>query len=260
MRLLAERGWEVYAGVRRAEDGERLRQEAGGVRITPLILDITDAQAVAGVPDAVGGRLDALVNNAGIVVPGPVEALDIDDLRAQLETNVVGQVAVTQAVLPLLRLSRGRITFIGSVSGRVASPLLGAYAASKFALEGLVDALRVELRPWGIHVVLIEPGSIDTDIWRGALETADEVEAKLSPELKGLYADQIKGVRKLTVRIQKQTAPARKVAEAVARSLTDRHPRARYLVGADARGQVLMRGALPTAALDAILARVSGSR
>ncbi len=169
--------------MRRLEDGEAL-----GGRIKPIQLDITDPEQVEALPDALGGSLDALVNNAGIVVSGPVEAITAANLREQLQVNVVAQVAVTQAVLPLLRASKGRVVFIGSVSGRVATPFTGAYNASKFAIEGLADALRMELKPWGIRVAIVEPGSIDTDLWRTALETADKDEAEMAPHHRELYA------------------------------------------------------------------------
>jgi NAD(P)-dependent dehydrogenase (short-subunit alcohol dehydrogenase family) len=246
--------------VRRAEDGEVLRDAAGDTQLTPLILDVADPEHVAALPDAVGGRLDAVVNNAGIVVPGPIEAVPVADLRMQLDVNVVGQVAVTQAVLPLLRAARGRIVFVSSISGRVSSPFMGAYNASKFALEGMADALRMELRPWSIPVVLVEPGSIDTDLWRGALETADEVEAKMAPEHRELYRRQIAAMRKAVARIQRQTSPPGKVADAVETALTATRPRARYLVGPDARMQVAMRAALPTRVVDAAVSRLTTGR
>jgi NAD(P)-dependent dehydrogenase (short-subunit alcohol dehydrogenase family) len=252
---LAERGWTVYAGVRRDADAATL----AGAGLIPVSLDVTDGDSVQALPDALGGKLDALVNNAGIVQSGPLEGLPIDDLRHQLEVNVVGQVAVTQAVLPLLRSARGRIVFISSVSGRVSTPLLGAYAGSKFALEAIADALRVELRPWHIDVTLVEPGSIDTDIWRRAQETADEVEASLSPEHRELYGRQIERLRKLAGIVQGRTTPPEKVAEAVLRALTAGRPRARYVVGADAWGQLFGRAVLPTRAWDALLARATGS-
>ena len=162
-------------------------------------------------------------------------------------------------MLPLLRASRGRIVLIGSVSGRVAAPLLGAYTASKFALEGLADTLRLELRPWGIRVALIEPGSIDTDMWRDADRSAAEVEANLSPEHRELYAGHLAATRKLIARIQRHTAPPERVAATVERALTTRKPKARYLVGNDAKAQVALRMALPDAAFDAILGRVGGA-
>jgi NAD(P)-dependent dehydrogenase (short-subunit alcohol dehydrogenase family) len=252
---LAEQGWTVYGGVRSEADAAALR----GAGLQPVQVDITDAASVAALPGAVGGQLDALVNNAGIVESGPLEAIPIDKLRHQLEVNVVGQVAVAQAVLPLLRASRGRIVFISSVSGRVSTPLLGAYTGSKFAVEAIADALRVELRPWGIAVALVEPGSIDTDIWRKAHETADEVEASLGPEHRELYARQIERLRKLARLVQGRTTPPEKVAQAVLRALSADRPRARYVVGADAWAQLAGRALLPTRAWDAVLARATGS-
>jgi NAD(P)-dependent dehydrogenase (short-subunit alcohol dehydrogenase family) len=253
---LAEQGWTVHAGVRRPEDGEALKAAANG-SIEPIQLDITDAAQVAALPEKLGQQLDALVNNAGAVASGPVEAVAIEDVREHLELNVVAQIAVTQAVLPLLRQSKGRIVFLSSVSGRVATPFTGVYNASKFAIEGLADALRMEVAPWGIRVVLVEPGSIDTDMWRKALDTADEAEAKMAPHHRDLYASQIASMRKTVARVQKQTSPPEKVAAAVGRALTASRPRARYLVGPDARVQVALRGALPTPAFDAAITRIT---
>ena len=163
---LANAGFAVFAGVRREEDAEALRLR--GVR--PVRLDVRDAAQVAAAAQEVRGALGpaglvALVNNAGVVVPGPLEFVPLDKLRGQFEVNVIGQVAVIQAFLPLLRETRGRIVNISSIDGRIATPLLGPYVASKFALEGLSDALRRELRPWGIQITLIEPGAIKTRIW-----------------------------------------------------------------------------------------------
>ena len=258
LRLAAE-GWHVLAGVRDAAAGAALAEEARGT-VTPVTLDITAAGDVAALADAIPGRLDALVNNAGIVVGGPVEAVPLDELRRQLEVNVVAQVAVTQALLPRLREARGRVVFLSSVSGRVSTPFTGPYNASKFALEGLADALRVELRPWGIAVSLVEPGAIDTAIWRDALETTDAAEAAMTPGHRTLYRDQIEGLRATVRRTQKQTSPPERVAAAVLEALTATRPRARYLVGADARLQLGLRTALPTRAFDAAIARLTGGR
>jgi len=257
---LAAGGWEVFAGVRRLEDGQALADAGGaGAKIVPVVLDVTDAQQVAALDQALPERIDALVNNAGIVLSGPVEGLALEDLRNQLEVNVVGQVAVTQALLPRLRTTRGRIVFIGSVSGRVSAPLLGAYSASKFALEGLADALRMELRRWDIRVVLIEPGAIDTDLWRLAPEAARETEDALSPEVRELYSEHLAGIRKTIPRMQKQASPPEAVAAAVERALTAGRPRARYLIGVDAHSQVVMDAVLPTRAIDAAVSFFTGT-
>src|SRR5271166_1038313 len=143
---LAARGWSVVAGVRRSEDGEALSAAQPG-RIATVQLDVTDEQQIAALDGALPAHLDALVNNAGVVVGSPIEAVPLSELRRQLEVNVVGQAAVTQALLPRLRASRGRVVFVSSLSGRVATPLMGPYSASKFALEGMADALRMELAP-----------------------------------------------------------------------------------------------------------------
>jgi NAD(P)-dependent dehydrogenase (short-subunit alcohol dehydrogenase family) len=156
---LARSGWQVWAGVRRPEDVAALRAAVPDDRMRPIQLNVCEPDQVLALPEVLDGRLDAVVNNAGIVVAGPVEALDLEELRAQLDVNVVAQVAVTQAVLPLLRASKGRVVFLGSVSGRVSTPFMGAYTASKFALEAVADSLRMELRQWELPVVLVEPGS-----------------------------------------------------------------------------------------------------
>ena len=150
--------------------------------MSAVILDITNADHIAKLADALPKRLDAVVNNAGVAVGGPVETVTPDDWRNILEVNVIGQFAVTRAVLPKLRESRGRALFISSVNGRIATPMLGPYSASKFALEAACDALRVELRAWGVSVVLIEPAQTDTDMWRTAGDMVQQIEAEMSPE------------------------------------------------------------------------------
>jgi NAD(P)-dependent dehydrogenase (short-subunit alcohol dehydrogenase family) len=254
---LAAGGWDVVAGVRRAEEGEALAG-AGGGRIAPVLLDVTDAEQLRALDDALPARLDAVVNNAGIVVSGPVEGTALDDLRRQLEVNVVGQVAVTQAVLPRLRESRGRIVFVSSLSGRVSTPMTGAYNASKFALEGLADALRMELRPWGMRVVLVEPAQTDTDLWRQADQALDESVAALSPAHRELYARHIDGSRRMIPRSQRMASPVDGVAATIERALTARRPKARYVVGAGPRAQAMLTQVTPTAARDALLRAATG--
>src|SRR5436190_20383212 len=166
-------GFQVFAGVRRTEDGETLKRQASQ-RLTPITIDVTDSGSIAAaasmVATAVGDAgLQGLVNNAGIAVACPLEFLPISLLSQQLEVNVTGQIDVTQVFLPLLRAGNGRIVNMGSISGRMAYPLLGPYCASKFALEALTASLRMELRPWHIPVSIIEPGAIATPIWSKAL-------------------------------------------------------------------------------------------
>jgi NAD(P)-dependent dehydrogenase (short-subunit alcohol dehydrogenase family) len=253
---LADLGWDVVAGIRRAEDGESLRAERSAVR--PVTLDVSDQDNVDALRGLVGSRVDALVNNAGIVVSGPLETTPIEDLRRQLDVNVVGQVAVTQALLPALRAARGRIVFMSSISGRVASPFMGYYSASKFGLEGLADSLRIELRPWKIPVVLVEPGAIDTDLWRGSTDSIDQVESSMSKEHRALYGAQIAASRPAIARVAKSAAPVDTVVSVVEKALTARRPRPRYLVGTDAKAQRALGAALPTRAFDTVVSRMLG--
>jgi len=254
---LAARGWDVIAGVRNDADGAAVTA-LDPQRISSVILDVTDAGHIAGLDTSLPERLDAVVNNAGIVVSGPIEAITPDDWRKQLEINVIGQLAVTQAVLPRLRASRGRVVFISSVNGRLSMPLAGPYCASKFALEAAADALRMELRPWGIGVALVEPAQTDTDMWRTADDMVQQTEAALSPEHRALYAKHIAGFKKKIPLSQKLAVPADKVSAVVEQALTARRPRARYLVGAGNKLQVSLMTSLPTAVRDVVMRRVTG--
>ena len=256
---LARAGWDVFAGVRRAEDGEAVRAEAPD-RIRPVILDVTDAATIestaAAVRDGVGGRgLAGLVNNAGITVQGPLEFLPLDDLRRQLEVNVVGQIALTQAVMPEIRAATGRIVNMGSVGGRVAHPFIGPYHASKFAIEALTDSLRKELRPWGIHVIVVEPGSMATEIWSKGQQGADRVRESIGERGRELYGDALEKVAEVAAKTGESGGPADKVAKVVERALTAGRPRTRYLVGVDARAQLALNTVLPDRAFDALEAR-----
>lgn len=251
---LAASGWDVIAGVR----DERSADELTAPNVTPVILDITNPDQVAELDRVLPQRLDAVVNNAGIVVGGPVEALTPDQLRHQLDVNVIGQHAVTRAVLPRLRTSQGRIVFVSSISGRVATPMTGAYNASKFALEGMADALRMELTPWKIRVVLIEPGQTDTDIWRDAETTLESTVENMTTEHRTLYARQIAGYRKSIPLSQKLAVPADSVAASVETALRAKRPRARYVVGRANQVQAALVGAMPTALSDRVIRIVTG--
>lgn len=266
---LARDGFRVYAGVRRDEDGLALIGQ-GGESIAPIMLDVTDpdhiAAAAARIDEETGERgLQALVNNAGIALAGPLEFLPIDELRRQLEINVTAQIAVTQACLPLLRRARasargdhraGRLVFMSSVAGRSALPFMGAYAASKFALEAAVDALRVELRPSGLAVSLVEPGVIATPIWQTSRDVADRNIARMPPELTEYYGRAINALRS---RIDGMKGlPPERVAEVVAHALMSRRPRIRYVVGRDARLRIAVQQILPDRLRDWIMAGVIG--
>jgi NAD(P)-dependent dehydrogenase (short-subunit alcohol dehydrogenase family) len=258
---LAASGFEVFATVRREEDAEKLRAEAPRVR--PLVVDVTDEAGVAAaareVDQAVGERgVAGLVNNAGMSVGGPLEFLPLDDLRRQLEVNLVAQVGVTQAFLPAIRRARGRIVNMTSVGGRIANPFLGPYHASKWGLEAISDSLRKELRPWGIHVIAVEPGSIDTEIWRKGTSQAEELAAGLPEEGHKLYDDKIPKALAMAQKLANNAIPADRVAKVVERALTVKRPRARYTVGIDARALITLNRVLPDRAVDAIEARVMG--
>lgn len=254
-------GFTVLAGVRREEDGAALREEARGVSaIETVIVDITDPADVAALGVRFAGRgLAGLVNNAGVSVVGPLEFLPVDDLRRQFEVNLFAHLAVTQALLEPLRASRGRIVNMSSIGGRFAAPYLGPYNSSKFALEGLSDSLRRELRSFGIRVSLVEPGSIDTEIWRKGEAEADAAIAALSPRGRELYGRQLAGVRRTAQRTARHAIPAQKVADAVEHALTASRPRARYVVGTDARVQLALQALLPTHLLDRVIARITGT-
>jgi len=251
-------GWRVFAGVRKAEDAEALR-EAGSERLVPLTLDVTDAGQIAAAAARIETEspagLDGLVNNAGIAIPGPLETLPIDDFRRQVEVNLTSQVAVTQALLPSIREARGRIVFIASIGGRIAFPLNGAYHAAKFGIEAVGDVFRQELRPWGISVSIVEPGSIDTPIWERGASNAEEIEARAHPAQEALYGKAIAGFRKLVEDLAARGIPAEKVAAAIAHALEAKRPRSRYLVGLDAKLQARLKVVVPTPIFDRIVAR-----
>jgi len=257
-------GCRVFAGVRRESDGEALKAKASE-RLTPILLDVTReeqiADAAALVAESVGeDGLDGLVNNAGVVVAGPLEFLPIAELKRQMDVNVIGVMAVTQALLPLLRRARGRIVSIGSVSGRISTPFVGPYAASKFALEGMTDSLRMELKPWGIEIALVEPGAIATPLWRKSRDTAEALAETLPEECDQLYGPALDKLRVVVEKVEQMAVPPEKVARVVVRALTVRRPKTRYLVGRGARLQVWMARHLSDRLRDTLLLRVMGIR
>lgn len=252
---LAAHGWDVIAGVRSDADGAALTA-VDPQRISAVILDVTDDGDISALDDALPDRLDAVVNNAGIVMAGPMETLTTQQWRTQLEVNVIGQLAVTRAVLPRLRAAHGRVVFISSVNGRMSTPLIGAYAASKFALEAAADALRMELSPWRIPVVLIEPAQTDTDMWRTAGSMVDDVDAALTPAERDLYGRHVSGMRKAVPISQRLAVAPEKVSDVVRAALTAKRPRARYIVGAGPRLQIALMTNLPVRVRDRVLRAV----
>ena len=255
-------GWKVFAGVRRQADAEALKAQ-GSPRLTPIALEVTDtlsistaASAVAGVVGPAG--LSGLVNNAGIVVPGPIEFLPLADLRRQLEINVIGQVAVTQAFLPLIRTGRGRIVNMGSIAGRMATPFTGAYAASKFALEALTDALRLELAPWGISVSIVEPGAVATPSCEKSAKTAEAMLGSVPPEALVLYSEAIEAVKRTAADAAKRAVDPVDVARIVEHALTATRPRTRYVVGREAKFRAAMALLVPDRVRDNLVAKAMG--
>jgi NAD(P)-dependent dehydrogenase (short-subunit alcohol dehydrogenase family) len=253
--------------VRDAGAAARLAQNGDGPgRVVPLTLDVTNAAHIADAAARVRaesngagqgpGRLDALVNNAGIGVGGPLEIVALDELRTQLEVNFIGSIAVTQALLPALRGARGRIVFTSSIGGKVSTPFVAPYAASKHAIEAIADALRLELRTSNVRVALVEPGSVATPIWDKS--NAELQRVSIPPELADVYGRVPETMGKVLEDTARRGIPPEKVAEAIERALTGRRMRTRYLVGPDARALLVMRRALPDALFDRVLRRALG--
>jgi NAD(P)-dependent dehydrogenase (short-subunit alcohol dehydrogenase family) len=246
---LADAGWRVFGGVRTEADASALRSRG----IEPLELDVTDSSQIAAAADAVGSELHGLVDNAGIAVAAPLELVPLDELRRQLEVNVVAQVAVLQGVLPALRRARGRIVLMGSIGGRSALPFLGPYAASKHALEAFADVLRVELAPWGIGVAIVEPASVKTAIWAKGAAHAEALSEEIGSDAAALYAERLQRFRAVALKRGPGIDPD-VVARAVEHALTASRPKARYVVGRDAHLRALIER-LPTRLRDRILAK-----
>jgi NAD(P)-dependent dehydrogenase (short-subunit alcohol dehydrogenase family) len=253
---MSARGWDVYATARSADALHSL-ERIPNVHAIPL--DITDRRAIAGLADRLPTALNGVVNNAGVIMNGPVEALSLDALSRQLDVNVTAQIGVTQAVLPKIREGRGRVVFMSSVSGLITLPGTGAYSASKYAVESLADALRIELRPWRIPVSLIEPGPTRTDMWGDMLDEYDRMAAGLSEQHRQLYAAHLAGNRKLLGQTQKLVGDPNKVVKAVDHALTSKHPKRRYLCDNLSRVQKAVVSITPTAVNDAVLSAATTS-
>jgi NAD(P)-dependent dehydrogenase (short-subunit alcohol dehydrogenase family) len=253
-------GHRVFAGVRQEADAESLRQSSSA-RLSPVFLDVTVAASIQAAATTVAAEvgetgLAGVVNNAGIGLGGPLEFFPIDELRRQFEINIVGPLAVTQAFLPLVRRGRGRIVLVGSIGGRRASPIAGPYNASKFALEALADALRLELRLERLHVALIQPGAIATPLFEKVSAYGNHMVTRLPEEGQHRYQAMIQAVGAALRQLEKRAIPPEKVAFAIAHALTAARPKTHYLVGTDARVQALAAWLLPTRLRDALILRL----
>lgn len=248
---LAEHGHEVVAGVRRLADAPAHQ------RVKAVELEVTDTAQLAAVAEEIG-PLNGVVNNAGITIAGPLEHLPLDRLREQLEINVVGVVAVTQAFLPAIRAGRGRLVMIGSAGGLVTTPFLGAYSASKFAVEAVADALRQELAPWSLPVVMINPGSFTSQNRAKTTAMAEAERAAMAEPAERQYGHALDAFVRFNESVEAGAGDPEQVAAVVERALTVRRPRTRYLVGADARMVVTMKQLLPARTVDVVLSRIMG--
>ncbi len=255
---LRELGFEPVAGVRSDDDAQRLQ----GLGLRTARIDVTDQASIDAAREALGDApLAGLVNNAGIAVAAPLEFLPIDQLRHQLEVNLIGQVAVTQAFLPALRAARGRVVNVSSIGGRMALPLVGAYNMSKFGLEAFSDSLRRELLSHGVDVIVIEPGAVKTPIWKKGNELADQMADGMPADAERLYGKLIEGLRRQTVKIAEQRgSEPRAVAEVIGTALATSKPRARYLVGRDAKSRALMVRLVPARVVDRLVVRAISGR
>lgn len=247
-------GWHVFAGVRREEDAKALQNKASD-RLTPVMLDVTIPeqieQAIQTIRSSTGeSGLNGLINNAGIAVGGPLEAVSDELLRKQFDINLFGAIAVARAAMPLLRQGHGRLILMSSISGRITVPFLAPYAMSKFALEAAGDALRSEVYRWGIRVSLVEPGCVETPIWEKSSKTAGQISEDLTPEMKTLYGKDMERVLEEIQKCAASAIPVKCVVRAVVHALTARRPKARYLVGTAARIQARLHSLVPTWLVD----------
>jgi len=256
---LANRGWQVFAGVRKNVDTKKLA--ASTKNIKPIQLDVTQpkeiAKAVAAIREAVGHEgLQGLVNNAGIAIAGPLELLPIKELRRQMDVNFFGHVELTQGCLPLLRLGRGRVVNISSISGRVTSPFLVPYSATKFALEAFTDGLRRDLLPWKLHVASVEPGNIYTPMWRKSLRIADATRRRFPHPAEALYGAAMEQARRRAIDAGTRGIPAEDVAQVIYHVLNARRPRTRYIVGRGTRLAIWLTRLLPDEWVDWAIGKV----
>jgi len=244
---LAEKGHHIWAGVRSPKSFTELKS-LNLEKLTPIFLDVTDEESIESCLSeiqAAGRGLDGLVNNAGIAIGGPMEAVPMEDWRRQFETNVFGLIALTQAALPHLRQSHGRVVNISSISGLIGVPFLGPYSASKFAVESISDCLRREMRRFGVQVAVVEPGPINTPIWAKARCEGQARARAFSPEMQKVYGSSLSRFSEKVQDSVRSAAPVSVVVKAVVHALTAKRPRTRYPVGRGVRASSLLFHLLP---------------
>jgi NAD(P)-dependent dehydrogenase (short-subunit alcohol dehydrogenase family) len=259
---LDREGFRVFAGVRKQADGDALRGAASD-RLVPVYLDVTETTSIAETAELVAREvgdhgLAGLVNNAGTALPCPIEHLSLDVFRRQLEVNLVGPLAVTKAHLPLLCRARGRVVNVASLAGKAGVPLMAPYVAAKHGLEGLSDVLRLEWRPLGVHVVVVEPGYVSTAMRHKLERDTEEIVDGLPEEGRARYGWQLTRLAQSISTRAAQGSDPDVVATAVLHALTSDRPRTRYPVGAGAKRMLLLRHTLPDRVFDRVIRHASG--
>ncbi|WP_158240332.1 SDR family NAD(P)-dependent oxidoreductase [Mycobacterium hubeiense] len=259
--MLDRNGFRVFAGVRKGVDGESLRAAASEA-LTPVNIDVTDSESIHAMAEQVAREvgdagLAGLVNNAGTTLPCPVECLPLDTFRHQLEVNLVGPLAVTQALLPLLLRGRGRIANVTSVAGRAAVPMMAPYVAAKHGLEGLSDVLRLELSDLGMHVAIVEPGFVSTEMRHKLERDTEDTIRSLPPTAASRYGPQLMALADSISSHAAQGSSPDVVAKSVLHALTSDKPRIRYPTGAGARRMLILRRILPDRQFDHVVRRAA---
>ena len=264
---LAKAGWNVIAGVRRDEDAKSLLQEQPA-NLTPIILDIASQESVKTACDSIerlvqNRGLNALVNNAGILIPGPLELITQEQLQQQFEVNVFGTHRLTQRLIPLLRQAANknqsaRLVLISSISGRITPPFFGAYAASKHALEAFGEAWRIELSPWNIDVSVVQPDSVSTAIWDKACSNMEPSKSQDDGQAEQLYASMLRNTRRQSLSYKRAGLATEVVVRSVLHALNHRRPRPYYRVGWRTRAAFLANNILPTSWMDFVLRKSVG--
>jgi short-subunit dehydrogenase len=252
---LAGRGHAVWAGVRSQSSFDQLtRLNIKG--LWPIFLDVTDSSSIASAFSMIkkkSGTIHGLINNAGIALYGPVEGLPMEDWRRQFDINFFGAIELTKTCLPLIRESKGRVINMSSIAGRIASPFLGPYACSKFALEAFSDSLRREVRKYGVKVSIVEPGPIQTPIWEKSQGEIQERSDGLSAEVMEVYGTSMDRFYKAMKQAADTAVPVEVVVKAVEHALTARSPQTRYPVGRGVGFMARVSNVLPDSWMDQML-------